>query len=105
MWSTDVTRLLGIDVPVVLAPMGGGPSTVELAAAVSNAGGLGTLAGGYLQPDRLRDEIRQLRAATERPFGVNLFVPATGDEQSLQLEAALKLLEPFRRELGLPPRP
>ena len=105
MWSTGVTRLLGIELPVVLAPMGGGPSTVALAAAVSNAGGLGTLAGGYLTPDRLRDEIRQLRAATTRPFAVNLFIPTDVPEQPPQLESALRLLEPFRAELGLPPRP
>ena len=105
MWPTAAARTLGIDTPVVLAPMGGGPSTVELAAAVSAAGGLGTLAGGYLPPGRLREEIRRLRAATDRPFGVNLFAPTPVDATPAAVEGALVLLEPYRTELGLPERP
>src|SRR3954447_15203160 len=61
--------------PIVQAPMAGGPSTVELARAVSDAGGLGFLAAGYLRAAAVRDQIRELRAATEAPFGVNVFVP------------------------------
>ncbi len=61
---TASTERLGIELPIVLAPMGGGPSTVELAAAVSNAGGLGRLVGGYLDGDELRRQARALRAAT-----------------------------------------
>jgi nitronate monooxygenase len=62
-------------VPIVLAPLAGGPSTPELAAAVSDAGGLGFLAAGYLSADALRERIERTRALTNRPFGVNLFVP------------------------------
>jgi nitronate monooxygenase len=62
--------------PVVLAPMAGGPATVELATAVCDAGGLGFLAAGYRGPEEMRDEIRELRG---RPFGVNLFVPGPSD--------------------------
>src|SRR6478609_1317341 len=65
---TTVCRLLDIAVSVIQAPMGGGPSTVELAAAVSNAGGLGCLAGGYLNPTQLREEIRSFRRLSDRPF-------------------------------------
>ena len=61
--------------PIVLAPMAGGPSTPELAVAVSEAGGLGFLAAGYLTAKALGDEIGAVRAATSAPFGVNLFVP------------------------------
>src|SRR3954454_19281938 len=61
--------------PIVQAPMAGGPSTVELARAVSDAGGLGFLAAGYLRAAAVRDQIRELRAATDAPFGVNVFVP------------------------------
>src|SRR5215212_7896834 len=64
-----------IDEPIVQAPMGGGPSTPELAAAVSEAGGLGFLAAGYKQPGAVRDDIAALRALSGRPFGVNLFTP------------------------------
>jgi len=102
---TSATRLLEIDLPIVLAPMGGGPSTVELAAVVSNAGGLGSLAGGYLAPDQLRRQIRDLRSATARPFAVNLFVPTPADPADAEVERALRLLEPYRAELGLPAHP
>ncbi len=66
-----------LDVPVVGAPMAGGPSTPELAAAVSDAGGLGFLAGGYLPAQRLAAQIAEVWDATSRPFGVNLFVPGS----------------------------
>ena len=61
--------------PIVLAPMAGGPSTPELAGAVSEAGALGFVAAGYRTADALREEIQTVRAATDAPFGVNLFVP------------------------------
>jgi nitronate monooxygenase len=61
--------------PIVLAPMAGGPSTVDLAAAVSEAGGLGFLAAGYRTADALSEQMQALRARTARPFGVNVFVP------------------------------
>ena len=64
-----------IGVPIVLAPLAGGPSTPELAAAVSNAGGLGFLAAGYLTADSLRERIASVRDMTTGPVGVNLFVP------------------------------
>jgi nitronate monooxygenase len=64
-----------IDVPIVLAPMAGGPTTPQLAAAVSNAGGLGFLAAGYLSAEALRDQIAGGRAMTAAPLGINLFVP------------------------------
>src|SRR4051812_31234483 len=65
-----------LEVPIVLAPLAGGPSTPELAAAVCNGGGLGFLAGGYLTAGALAERIGALRELTGRPFGVNLFVPS-----------------------------
>jgi len=64
--------------PIVLAPLAGGPSTPELAAAVSNAGGLGFLAAGYLSAASLGARIARTRELTDAPFGVNLFVPGAG---------------------------
>ena len=61
--------------PIVLAPRAGGPATPALAAAVSEARGLGFLASGYLSADAMRAEIAALRGLTSAPFGVNLFVP------------------------------
>ncbi|MFF3329656.1 nitronate monooxygenase [Streptomyces sp. NPDC002888] len=61
--------------PIVQAPMAGGVSVPQLAAAVCEAGGLGFLAAGYKTADGLYQEIKQLRSLTSRPFGVNLFMP------------------------------
>jgi nitronate monooxygenase len=68
---TALTQAFGLDVPIVLAPMGrvaGG----RLAAAVSNAGGLGLVGGAYGDPEWLRQELSLVRAATDRPWGVGL---------------------------------
>jgi nitronate monooxygenase len=66
--------LRALGVPVIVAPMAGGPSTPELAAAGTNAGGLGFLAAGYLSADALAERITAARALTSGPLGVNLFV-------------------------------
>ena len=68
--------------PIVQAPMGGGPSTPALAAAVAEAGALGFLAAGYKPVEAVRADIEALRELTGRPFGLNLFAPpvaAAGD--------------------------
>jgi nitronate monooxygenase len=64
-----------LDVPIVQAPLAGGASTPELAAAVAQAGGLGFLAAGYKAPDAVRADVRRLRELSDRPFGVNVFAP------------------------------
>jgi NAD(P)H-dependent flavin oxidoreductase YrpB (nitropropane dioxygenase family) len=69
--ATDFTRLASIDLPIVQAPIGSA-TTPELAAAVSNAGGLGMLSLTWRSPNEARELIRQTRALTDRPFGVNL---------------------------------
>ena len=77
------------DIPVVLAPLAGGPSTPELAAAVSSAGGLGFLAAGYLSAVELAARRRRLAELTSRPFGVNVFVPGpAGDVARVRRFAA-----------------
>jgi nitronate monooxygenase len=77
------------DIPIVLAPLAGGPSTPELAAAVSNAGGLGFLAAGYLSVAELAARRRQVDELTSRPFGVNVFVPGpAGDAARVRRFAA-----------------
>lgn len=64
-------------VPVIAAPMAGGASTPELVAAVSEAGGFGFLAAGYITVEQLAEKITQTSQLTDKPFGVNLFVPGT----------------------------
>ena len=61
--------------PLVVAPMGGGPSTSELVVAAAEAGALGFLAAGYKTAAAMVAEIAEVRAATSEPFGVNVFVP------------------------------
>jgi nitronate monooxygenase len=74
-----IARESSLEVPIVGAPMAGGPSTPALAAAVSDAGGLGFLAAGYRTAEAVQAEIAAVRSTTVRPFGVNLFCP-TRDE-------------------------
>jgi len=71
---TRLCDLLGIDVPIVCAPMGPSITGPELAAAVSNAGGLGVISFGADPPDLLRQQIRRLRDLTDKPFGVNFIL-------------------------------
>ncbi|KQB93228.1 2-nitropropane dioxygenase [Geobacillus sp. PA-3] len=87
-----------LPVPIIQAPMAGGVSTPELAAAVSNAGGLGFLAGGYQTAEMMRTEIHKLRTLTDRPFGVNVFVPGetTVDEETLSRYRAVLATEAER---------
>src|SRR5918992_1718410 len=70
-----VVVLDGLAHPIVQAPMGGGPSTPALAAAVAEAGGLGFLAAGYRTVDAVRADVEALRGLTDRAFGVNVFAP------------------------------
>lgn len=101
MADTSLLRRLGVEHPVIAAPMGGGPSTPALVAAVSNAGGMGSIAGAYLSPAQLADEIGRVRALTRRPFAVNLFAGGyhreVGDPGPM-----LALMREVHAELGLP---
>ncbi|MDB4952410.1 MAG: hypothetical protein JWM27_5059 [Gemmatimonadetes bacterium] len=106
MWNeTPLAARLGMRWPIVQGPMSGGPSTPELTAAVSEAGGLGCMGAGYLPPGEVRAAIRAIRRLTARPFAVNLFVPPSVDVSAEQMETALQALEPWRAAMGLPPRP
>jgi nitronate monooxygenase len=78
MWPTTVlSQTIGIQFPIIQAPMAGGITTPELVAAVSNAGGLGSLAAGYMSPKDIQESIRKIRALTTKPFAINLFIPST----------------------------
>src|SRR5438128_2621515 len=100
--DTHLGQLLGIRYPIVQAPMAGGHVTTDLVVAVCEAGGLGVIAGAMLSPDALREEIRAVRARTERPFGVNIFAPVERGEATPDATAAVnELLAPFRADAGL----
>ena len=73
---TRICDIFGIEYPIILAGMGGA-SNPELAAAVSNAGGLGVLGAATCHPDQLREWIARTRSLTDRPFGVDTLLPAS----------------------------
>lgn len=106
MWmDTALTRLLDVRLPLVVAPMGGGPSTPELVAESCDTGALGSLANGYLSPDAGRAAIRRVRELTDQAFAVNLFVspPASWGPEA---ERTAGLLTRYYDELGVtPPEP
>lgn len=92
-----------VPVPIVQAPMAGGATTPELAAAVCEAGGLGFLAAGYKTADAVRDDIAALRALTDRPFGVNLFVPTPAPADPASYAPYLDRLGEEARRQGVEP--
>jgi nitronate monooxygenase len=93
-------------IPIVQAPLAGGPSTPALAAAVSRAGGLGFLAAGYKTPDAVRGDIAELRSQTSAAFGVNIFAPPSAPTNGAAVEAYAARLrveaERFGVEIGDP---
>lgn len=93
---------LGIDWPIVQAPMAGGPTTPALIAAVGAAGALGSLGAALMAPVAIREAAAAIRALSDRPFAINLFVLPPPDPGAADLAAALARLAPFHAELGLP---
>lgn len=87
--------------PIIQAPMAGGPSTPQLAAAVNEAGGYGYVAAGYLSVDALRDALVRTRALTSDPIGVNVFVPGTQDVDADAVAAYVTRLVPEADRLGV----
>ena len=100
MLQTELTRLLGIRLPIVQAPMAGGPTTPELVTAASGAGALGIFAGAALPLEVLEQAITSIGDVT---FGVNfqLVEPGSGGD----VEAVQSAIDPLRAELGLPAGP
>ena len=99
--ETRITRLLGIEHPVVQAGMAGGPTTPRLVAAVSEAGGLGTLGAAYMTPEAIRTAVAEIRGLTRKPFAVNLFVPEPFDPSLYDPEEIGASLAAYREELGI----
>lgn len=94
------TALLNVPLPIVAAPMAGGPTTIELAVAVARAGGFPFLAGGYKTPDSLAADVAQLREQAPS-FGVNLFVPGPTDVDAAAFRAYAAELQPEADAYGL----
>lgn len=108
MWyTTEVRRRLGTQYPLVQGPFGGGLSTPELTATVSNVGGLGSFGANHLSPQENLHVTQQIRALTDKPFALNLWVSnhdedlATFDQAAFVAHRAR--LQPLFAELGLDP--
>lgn len=106
MWNkTRITEMLQIEYPIIQAGMAGGVTTPQLIAAVSNHGGLGNLGAGYMTNDAMLESIQQVKQLTDKPFGVNVFVPNTPEVLQDEINQANEWLEPFRNELGIKQAP
>jgi len=84
---TAFTELVGCELPLQLAGMGGGGSGVELAAAVSNAGGLGMIGAGGVPAQMVAEMLDAMPAVTDKPYGVNFLMPFL-DEDAVSLAAS-----------------
>ncbi|MEZ5982671.1 MAG: nitronate monooxygenase [Parvularculaceae bacterium] len=100
--KTRLTELLGIDHPIIQAPMAG-VSTPALAAAVSNAGGLGSVGFGAYDGRQAREMMRDIKARTNRPYHVNFFAHRAPTQSEAVDKAWLDELSPFFEELGVEP--
>jgi nitronate monooxygenase len=107
MWKdTEVARRLGLAAPIVQGPFGSGLSSVDLVVAVSESGGLGSFGVHHLDGAGIRKVAGDIRARTQRPFALNLWLPL-GDSDDPQVSetrwnAARELLRPYFTELDLP---
>ncbi|MGY6238951.1 NAD(P)H-dependent flavin oxidoreductase [Burkholderia ambifaria] len=101
-FSTPFAERFGLRLPLVQAPMVGA-TTAAMVAAASNAGALGSLGAGAFEPARLATEVDAIRAATARPFAVNLFVLSEVAPDAASVARALAAIDPLNAALGLPP--
>ena len=103
--NTRFTRLLGVELPIVLGPFGGASST-ELVAAVSDAGGLGSYGAYGLSGERILEVAAEIRGKTDRPFSLNLWIPHEGSDDyrptAEEFARHLEPLKPYFEELGVP---
>src|SRR5262245_65818204 len=101
LFHTTLTQQLGLDHPIIQAPLAGGGDTPALTAAVCEAGALGFIGAAYLTPAQIAETSRAVRALTRRPFGINLFAPLPSPAAPPDPGRALASVTPFFQELGL----
>jgi len=97
---TRISELLSIKLPIIQAPMAGGPTTPKLVSAVSNAGGLGMIGAGYMTPEALDAAIKETRRKTDKPLGVNVFLHK--NPESIEIPECIKeRISDLYKSLGL----
>ena len=99
--KTELTERLGIELPIIQAPMAGGGDTPALVTAVCEAGGLGSIGGAYSTPAQIAAATGQVRDRTNRAFGVNLFAPLEAPPAPADPSVAVGKVSPYFAELGL----
>ena len=101
--DSNLFHKLGVKHPLIVAPMAGGPSSVELVAASSAAGALGAMGGAYSNAAAIEAFAAQVRQRTDKPFAINLFIPHSIPEVVPdQIERAAAATAHYRAELELP---
>jgi nitronate monooxygenase len=98
----SIQTLLGIDLPILQAPMAGAQGSA-LAIAVSNAGGLGALPCAMSGPDQIRQELQTIARSTSKPYNVNFFVHKEPTSDAAREAAWRKALAPYFAEYGIDP--
>jgi nitronate monooxygenase len=103
MPDRDLLKKLGIQIPIIQGPMGGGFTTAELVATVCDAGGLGSLAAAYLKPEQITEDFRKIRALTSGPLNINLFAGGYEPRPAPDAEPMLAILAEVHGLLNIPP--
>jgi nitronate monooxygenase len=101
MLNNEMTKRLNIEYPIIQAPMAGGITTSKLVAEVSNSGGLGMIGAGYMTPNQIREQIKEIKHLTSRFVGINLFVPKEFNVNENDIKSAKKKLQPICEQLNL----
>lgn len=104
MTAKNFCEHLNLKVPLIVAPMAGGPSSIDFVAASSEAGALGSVGAAYLPPHSIEDFVTSVRIKTHRPFAINLFVPPKLPVliTEIQKTRAFTATQKYRDELSLP---
>ena len=107
MWHrTRISELFGIKYPILSGPMGGGFSTPELLAEVSNAGGLGSFGAYTLEPEQILETAQVIKTKTNKPYNINLWVSDIDasliDYSAEKIEKVKQLFKPYFDELSIP---
>jgi nitronate monooxygenase len=104
--GTTLSQSLELKYPLIVAPMAGGPSSVDLVVASSESGALGSIGGAYLSPQALDQFLQEVKSKTQKPICVNLFVPSQLTQvDKTKLDLAIRRTEKFRKELSIPTPP
>ena len=99
--SNELTELLQIRYPIIQAPMAGGITTAKLVAEVASSGGLGSIGAGYMTPEELREQIKEVKQLTTHFFNVNLFVPNEFTVSQEEIQVTNEILQRFYEQLGI----